>query len=198
MKAIPQEFMGTTYRSRTEARWGYFFWLSGCEFRYEPEGYDLDGDWYVPDFLLLGVDVFFEVKGKEPTDAEVRKARKLAKAYQRRVVIAIGNPGDDSRKPQLRVYEPDGSDWKGFIVPEFRDEGAWVAEFAIGGGRAFPLQDWLFNCSATGELHPDLELAGKFQFQVPMFAEHDPGATFTPLGSAAADVLGKIKRLRDR
>ena len=57
MKAIQTEYKGYLFRSRLEARWAVFFDACGVRWEYEPEGYDLgDGIYYLPDFLLHGVD----------------------------------------------------------------------------------------------------------------------------------------------
>ena len=82
MKVIETEYKGYKFRSRLEARWAIFFDACGVHWEYEPEGYVLpDGQYYLPDFLLHGVegraegDLFVEVKGvMTPEDA--------AKIYQ--------------------------------------------------------------------------------------------------------------------
>ncbi|MCO7728643.1 hypothetical protein NJB93_18830 [Brucella intermedia] len=48
IKAIPTEYAGVKFRSRTEARWAAFFDLVGLKWDYEP--FDLEG--WAPDFLL--------------------------------------------------------------------------------------------------------------------------------------------------
>lgn len=48
IKAIPTEYAGVNFRSRTEARWAAFFDLIGLKWDYEP--FDLEG--WAPDFLL--------------------------------------------------------------------------------------------------------------------------------------------------
>jgi len=53
IKAIETVYNGYRFRSRLEARWAVFFDTLGIEYRYEPEGFDLDGIWYLPDFFLL-------------------------------------------------------------------------------------------------------------------------------------------------
>lgn len=47
---IPTAYNGINFRSRLEARWAAFFDLLNWRWVYEP----LDGDAYIPDFLLLG------------------------------------------------------------------------------------------------------------------------------------------------
>ena len=49
-KAIQTTWNGVTYRSRLEATWAAFFTNIGWAFQYEP----LDGNGYIPDFLIIG------------------------------------------------------------------------------------------------------------------------------------------------
>ncbi|MGH6774765.1 hypothetical protein [Brucella tritici] len=60
IKAIPTEYAGVNFRSRTEARWAAFFDLVGLKWDYEP--FDLEG--WAPDFLLRTslTNVLVEVK----------------------------------------------------------------------------------------------------------------------------------------
>lgn len=68
IKAIETEYDGYRFRSRLEAKWAVFFNAAGIEYRYEAEGFEVDGVRYLPDFYLPGFDVFAEVKG---TDAKL-------------------------------------------------------------------------------------------------------------------------------
>lgn len=97
-KPIETRYKGYRFRSRLEARWAVFFDTLGIEFQYEPEGYALDGIPYLPDFWLPEEKSFFEVKGEEPTEEEMEKAKRLALYAQRLVYISsgsIGLPPDD-------------------------------------------------------------------------------------------------------
>jgi len=60
IKAIPTEYRGHRFRSRTEARWACFF--DNCGWPWEYEALDLDG--YIPDFILTfpHAPVLVEVK----------------------------------------------------------------------------------------------------------------------------------------
>lgn len=49
-RGIPTEYHGTTFRSRTEARWACFMDALGWNWEYEP--FDLAG--YIPDFVVMG------------------------------------------------------------------------------------------------------------------------------------------------
>lgn len=68
IKAIETEYNGYKFRSRLEARWAVFFDACGIKYEYEPEGYEMDGIRYLPDFRLSDIsnlegDLFVEVKG---------------------------------------------------------------------------------------------------------------------------------------
>lgn len=77
MKAIETVYNNYRFRSRLEARWAVFFDTLGIEYRYEPEGYDLDGLWYLPDFWLPQQQCWVEIKGQEPTIEEENKCVRL-------------------------------------------------------------------------------------------------------------------------
>lgn len=65
VKIIETKYRGIVFRSRLEARWAVFFDQLGIEWQYEPQGFEKDGDRYLPDFRLSckGGDVWAEVKG---------------------------------------------------------------------------------------------------------------------------------------
>lgn len=66
IKAIQTEYKGHKFRSRLEARWAIFFDIIGLVWEYEPDGYDLDGVWYLPDFRVYSKNTeavsFYEIK----------------------------------------------------------------------------------------------------------------------------------------
>ena len=62
IKPIETVYNGYRFRSRLEARWAVFFRAVGIEYQYEPEGFDMDGLRYLPDFYLPSIDRWFEVK----------------------------------------------------------------------------------------------------------------------------------------
>ena len=66
IKAIETEYNGYKFRSRLEARWAVFFDAGGIEYVYETEGYEIDGEKYLPDFYLPKLEAHIEVKGKRP------------------------------------------------------------------------------------------------------------------------------------
>ena len=65
MKAIETVYKGYRFRSRLEARWAVFFDALGLRWEYEPEGFELPSERYLPDFRVEYpslVTVYVEVK----------------------------------------------------------------------------------------------------------------------------------------
>lgn len=79
IKAIETEYKGYRFRSRLEARWAVFFDSLGIPWVYEPEGINVDGVNYLPDFYLPDCKQFFEVKGLM-TDIDMNKVQALISA----------------------------------------------------------------------------------------------------------------------
>lgn len=78
IRAIETRFNGYKFRSRLEARWAVVFNHLHIPYNYEPEGYNLNGIFYLPDFWLPEQQCFFEVKGLHTDNDGPRKARLLA------------------------------------------------------------------------------------------------------------------------
>ncbi len=91
MRAIPTDYRGVRFRSRTEARWAVLLDGLGVEWRYEHEGFQLPSGWYVPDFWLPGPGLWIEVKGQDPTDRELALCRELADATAKDVALFRGD-----------------------------------------------------------------------------------------------------------
>lgn len=101
IKAIETEYGGIKFRSRLEAHWALLFDVMGIEYEYEPEGFEVDGTKYLPDFLLHGIsgrtgrpglecengDVWVEVKGF-PTEQDKEKIRLFSKY---KPIYVVGN-----------------------------------------------------------------------------------------------------------
>ena len=110
--ALPTEFEGTTYRSRTEARWAVFFTHMGLMFEYEKNRIDLgEGENYLPDFYVQDFQAYFEVKPSDEsivTD-ECLKARKLsAQIRPKPVWLAMGGPSPKTANIlPLSLWQPD-------------------------------------------------------------------------------------------
>ena len=110
IKTIETEYNGLRFRSRTEARWAVFFDGAHIPWQYEPEGFEMEGVRYVPDFWLPAMNSYFEVKGLAPTDAEMDKARLLVKHTGRFIMIAEGSP----RRGESIVYLTDDPDFASY------------------------------------------------------------------------------------
>jgi hypothetical protein len=92
MKSIPTTYNGIIFRSRMEARWAVFMNALSVAFDYEPEGYDLNGVFYLPDFWLPDLNIFMEIKPLVPTEDEMEKARRLVQHTGCDLVFQVGNP----------------------------------------------------------------------------------------------------------
>ncbi|MFZ9850564.1 MAG: hypothetical protein ACO3EF_08330, partial [Vulcanococcus sp.] len=64
IKPIQTRYKGFHFRSRLEARWAVFFDAMGLQWEYEPEGFDIEGVKYLPDFRVQSEDLtyWYEVK----------------------------------------------------------------------------------------------------------------------------------------
>ena len=97
-KPIETKYKGYRFRSKLEARWAVFYDSLGLKWEYEKEGFDINGKWYLPDFLVtlpltlrmddknyytqgnavpitknkpaLTEEVWIEIKGKRPSKEE--------------------------------------------------------------------------------------------------------------------------------
>lgn len=113
-KAIETVYHGHKFRSRLEARHAVFFDQLGVRWDYEPEGFDLDGLRYLPDFWLPNLNVWIEIKPVPPTAEEQRKCTLLAGHTKHPVFLFVGLPG---------TYVPEIDDGYRFAVPgDGRDE----------------------------------------------------------------------------
>ena len=103
IKAIQTVYKGYKFRSRLEARWAVFFdalaekSTMAPKWTYEPEGFDLDGVYYLPDFRVdYGVHTaYIEIKGKKPTDDEILKGKKLASHLKQPFYFLCDIPSPD-------------------------------------------------------------------------------------------------------
>lgn len=79
LKAIETKYKGYRFRSRLEARWAVFFDALGIKWEYEVEGFDLGtGGLYLPDFFLPERGMWIEIKGRAPTEEELKKVKILS------------------------------------------------------------------------------------------------------------------------
>lgn len=75
LKPIETVYNGYRFRSRLEARWAVFFDTLGIRYEYEKEGYDLGGEWYLPDFWLPDFKCWVEIKGDAPSKRDLEKVK---------------------------------------------------------------------------------------------------------------------------
>lgn len=105
VKPIETHYNGYRFRSRLEARWAVFFDAIGLKYEYEHEGYRLDDNtFYLPDFYMHRVvkdevfgyrreyHSFIEIKAKEPTPEEIRKAKLLCNSLDAGLYFFWGLP----------------------------------------------------------------------------------------------------------
>jgi hypothetical protein len=137
LKAIETRFDGRKFRSRTEARWAVFWNALALEYDYEKEGFDLSGSWYLPDFFLPSLDLWVEIKGEDPSAAEIDLAKRLSKASGKTVLIAVGAP----RPEAGQIYFIKGGEVDegyAFLADRRNDGEFWLAKpdftdgFSIG------------------------------------------------------------------
>lgn len=139
MKAIPTTYAGTKFRSRTEARWAIFFDCAGIPFLFEPDGYRIGNEAYLPDFWLPGFNAFMEVKGQEPTEDECERCAKLTLATECDVLLAVGTPAERfqihwfdraGQRPGLYVLAKDfHTEWGFWLIAEddgFGEHAHWI------------------------------------------------------------------------
>lgn len=67
IQAIETRYKGYRFRSRLEARWAVFFDALDIRWVYEHEGFEIKShhgktEWYLPDFHLLDIDLYVEIK----------------------------------------------------------------------------------------------------------------------------------------
>src|ERR1035441_7680778 len=52
-RGIPTPYGGINFRSKTEAKWAFFWDQLSVKWDHEPQGWDTDGEWYLPDFAVF-------------------------------------------------------------------------------------------------------------------------------------------------
>lgn len=84
---IQTRYRDVLFRSRLEARWSVAFDHLGIDWLYEPEGFNVGGSSYLPDFYFPKLDLWAEVKGGG-------KDKKIPEPDARRMadVLDFGSP----------------------------------------------------------------------------------------------------------
>jgi len=98
-KPIETRYKGYRFRSRLEARWAVFFDALQICYRYEPEGFDLNGLWYLPDFYLPSEQPgsWIEVKPEIPQDTQgwsslLKRLFEVSKFHREHAIAILGDP----------------------------------------------------------------------------------------------------------
>jgi hypothetical protein len=77
LRAIETHAYGYRFRSRLEARWAVFFTELGVSWEYEPQGFDVGGEPYLPDFKVVTGDLVYWYEVKPRNTRSCDKFRKF-------------------------------------------------------------------------------------------------------------------------
>lgn len=135
IQPIETRYKGCRFRSRLEARWAVFFDAAGIAWSYEPQGYVIDGQAYLPDFFLPAFDSFFEVKGRHDYDEAL--LQRFSTGTGMRVILAIGDIPDSANWVE---------DWSGFITFFPSDEAQQE------DGTAWGYEDVFLRCDGCEQI----------------------------------------------
>jgi hypothetical protein len=110
IKAIETRYKGYRFRSRLEARWAVFFDALGLSWEYEPEGFETDAGWYLPDFKVQHLG-WFEVKplGGVSKPHDIQRWRSFA--------FRVGRLHILEGVPDSKLYSAYGN-WHGHHITE--------------------------------------------------------------------------------
>lgn len=148
IQAIETRYKGYRFRSRLEARWAVFLDRLGVIWEYEPEGYLVNGEGYLPDFFIPEWNAFIEVKPNiEAVAAD--NVRLIAFSNMVRtdtggkVIFAVGIPahGDEEYFSRCVYYFEDFTDSEfvcgrfcpGRFLEDRKQDGVYWMEDATTG-----------------------------------------------------------------
>ncbi len=126
--SIPEQYKGIRFRSRLEVKYARFFEAHAMRWAYEPEGFDILGLRYLPDFYLPEIRTIVEVKGiLDLTD--MRKLSALVPgASEAGILTILAEPGDPVRfrlcrpTPEMQRLAAQDNAYKEVCGWEFRPE----------------------------------------------------------------------------
>ena len=130
IKAIETQYRGYRFRSRLEARWAVFFDALHIKWEYEPEGYEINGYKYLPDFHLTELGFWIEIKPTDPDKKAITKIETLEEELKVPCFLFYGQfklPYDDDYPWAVPAYSGK-MDWP-YLWCECQDCGAMGIEF---------------------------------------------------------------------
>lgn len=150
IKPIETIYNGYRFRSRLEARWAVFFDAAGIPYEYEPEGFELDGIKYLPDFYLPDQKTFFECKGRMDEESE-KKIAMLAKASHKEIIIGYSGMTFQAAGwgPKWEEFE---NDWE---KGQLYQDSAWLCECRKCGKLFFMSEGGSWACRCCGHYDGD-------------------------------------------
>ena len=125
---IPTWHGGILYRSRLEARYAFFFDRLSIKFEYETQGFETDGERYLPDFVIFAAlgTIWAEVKPTWDNDPNgVAKFKRFAAQRRQptRAALLVGPPAvegnnlviggdEEAEDPVKGPWEDDRQQWR--------------------------------------------------------------------------------------
>lgn len=122
IKNIETEYKGHLFRSRLEARWAVFFDTMGIPYHYEPEGFEMGGIRYLPDFYLPEWKTWIEVKPYLPDPDNPKEMKWIDKfVLLSQHVKESGSHGNETSSHMFMICGHPG-------VPHIsiRKDGRWI------------------------------------------------------------------------
>lgn len=98
IKPIETPYKGFLFRSRLEARWAVFMDVLGLKWKYENDGYDIEGIKYLPDFFVnhpIGIEgwgFWVEIKPTPLNDKEIEFFDNVARVTGHHTFVVTGQP----------------------------------------------------------------------------------------------------------
>jgi hypothetical protein len=95
IEATPTIYKGVRFRSRLEARWAVFWDELGVKWEYEPQMFELpDGKQYIPDFWIVDLALWVEIKPNETIAREEEATLKCSQlAYKTGDLVYLDQGG---------------------------------------------------------------------------------------------------------
>jgi len=130
--AIQTSYKGCRFRSRLEARWAVFMDALDWEWDYEPQGFNLNGKPYLPDFWVETIGYWIEVKPRCYPQSACDLLQELVEGTHKPALLLAGNPWPGRHITiVLRPGHPtDAWEWNsyenGFCDCRKCDGGVWL------------------------------------------------------------------------